>query len=177
MCYFRAFWSCGEVEVLNGGGVVAGEVVLVAVAVLVVAHIVVEVAVDDDGADLENVLGTLGRPPRACNSETVFDDEPAGALDHAGGDGPAFREGLVVFHVLLVVVQAGDGPVHVGEVAIPLAGVRAGSRCDGGEGGGDGFGAAVQDAEQLPAGPLAGEHRVAGVQGGCGLADKPATWM
>src|SRR5450756_167657 len=123
MCYFWAFWSCGEVEVLNGDGVVAGEVVLVAVALLVVAHIVVEVAVDDDGADLEDVLGTLGRPPRACNSETVFDDEPAGSLDHPGGDRPALREGLVVFHVLLVVVQAGDGPVHVGEVAIPLAGV------------------------------------------------------
>src|SRR5487761_1786063 len=92
-------------------------------------------------------------------------------------DRPALLQCLVVFHVLLVVVQVGDGPVHVGEVAIPLAGVRAGSRCDGGEGGGDGFGAAVQDAEQLPAGPLAGEHRVAGVQGGCGLAVKPATWM
>jgi len=74
MCYFRAFWSCGEVEVLDGGGVVAGEVVLVAVAVLVVAHVVVEVAVDDDGADLEDDLGPVGRPSRACNSEPVFDD-------------------------------------------------------------------------------------------------------
>ena len=113
----------------------------------------------------------LGRPPRACNSESVFDDEPAGALDHAGGDRPALLEGLVVFHVLLVVVQVGDGLVHVGEVEVPLAGVRAGFRGDGGEGGGDGFRAAVQDAEQLPVGPLAGEHRVAGVQGGGGLAE------
>src|ERR1035438_2913670 len=110
MCYFRAFWSRGEVEVLDGGGVVAGEVVLVAVAPLVVAHVVVEVAVDDDGAYLENVLGTLGRPPRACNSESVFDYEPAGALDHPGRDRPSFLKGLVVFHVLAVVVQVGDGP-------------------------------------------------------------------
>ena len=175
MCYFRAFWSCGEVEFLDGGLVVAGEVVLVAVALLVVAHVVVEVAVDDDGADLENVLGAVGRPPRACNSEPVFDNEPAGALDHAGGDRPAVLEGLVVFHVLAVVVQVGDGPVDVGEVEVPaLAGVRAGFRGDGGEGGGDGFRAAVQDAEQLPVGPLPGEHRVAGVQRRGGLADVAA---
>ena len=57
MCYFRAFRSCGEGEVLDAGGVVAGQVVLVAVPVLVVPHVVVEVAVDDDGAELEDVLG------------------------------------------------------------------------------------------------------------------------
>jgi hypothetical protein len=54
------FRSCGEVEFLDGGGVVAGEVVLVAVALLVVAHVVAEVAevaVDDDGAELEDGLG------------------------------------------------------------------------------------------------------------------------
>jgi hypothetical protein len=66
--------SRGEVEVLDCGGVVAGEVVLVAVALLVVAHVVVKIAVDDNSADLENVLGAVGRPPRACNSEPVLDD-------------------------------------------------------------------------------------------------------
>src|SRR5271166_6667872 len=110
-------------------------------------------------------------PSRAGNSESVFDDEPAGALDHAGGDGPALFEGLVVFHVLLVVRQVGDGPVHVGEVEAALAGVLPGLAGDGGEGGGDGFRAAVQDAEQLPVGPLARGDRVAGVQRGGGLAD------
>jgi len=34
--------------------------VLAAVALLVVAHVVAEVAVDDDGADLEDVLGAFG---------------------------------------------------------------------------------------------------------------------
>jgi hypothetical protein len=34
-------------------------VVLVAVAVLVVGHVVAEVAVDDDGAYLEDVLGAV----------------------------------------------------------------------------------------------------------------------
>ena len=54
------------------------------------------------------------------------------------------------------------------------AGVRAGFRGDGGEGGGDGLRAAVQDAEQLPVGPLAGGGGVAGVQGGGGLAEVAA---
>jgi hypothetical protein len=47
----------------------------------------------------------------------------------------------------------------------------AGFRGDGGEGGGDGFRAAVQDAQQLPVGPLAGGCGIAGVQGGGGLAE------
>jgi hypothetical protein len=72
--YFRVFRSCGEVEVFDGGGVVAGKVVLVAVTLLVVAHVVGEVAVDDDGADLEDGLGTVGGPSGACNPESVFDD-------------------------------------------------------------------------------------------------------
>ena len=52
--------------------------------------------------------------------------------------------------------------------------MSAGPGGDGGEGGGDGFGAAVQDAQQLPAGPLPGRGGVAGVQGGGGLADVAA---
>ena len=43
--YFRVFRSCGEVEALDGVLVVAGEVVFVAVAFLVIPHVVVEVAV------------------------------------------------------------------------------------------------------------------------------------
>ena len=54
------------------------------------------------------------------------------------------------------------------------AGVGAGLRGDGGEGGGDGLRAAVQDAQQLPVGPLAGRGGVAGVQGGGGLAEVAA---
>ena len=42
---FRVFRSCGEVEAVDGVLVVAGEVVLGAVAFLVVAHVVIEVAV------------------------------------------------------------------------------------------------------------------------------------
>src|SRR5216684_794493 len=143
---------------------------LVAVPVLVVPYVVVEVAVDDDGAELEDVLGAVGRPSRACNAESVLDDESAGSLDHAGGDRPALLECLVVAHVLAVVLQVGDGLVHVGQVEVAGAGVRAGLRGDGFQGGGDCFRAAVQDAEELAVGPLPGGGGVAGVQRGGGLA-------
>src|SRR5260370_41825363 len=85
---------------------------LVAVPVLVVPYVVVEVAVDDDGAELEDVVGAVVRPSRACNAESVLDDESAGSLDHAGGDRPALLECLVVAHVLAVVLQVSDGLVH-----------------------------------------------------------------
>jgi hypothetical protein len=49
--------------------------------------------------------------------------------------------------------------------------MSAGLAGDGGEGGGDGLRAAVQDAQQLPVGPLPGRDGIAGVQGGGGLAD------
>ena len=70
-----------EVQALDGVLVVAGEVVFVAVAFLVIPHVVVEVAVDDDGAELKNGVSAVGGPSCAGNSESVFDDEPAGALD------------------------------------------------------------------------------------------------
>src|SRR5487761_1110291 len=162
MPYSGVFRSGGEVEPFDGVLVVAGEVALGAVALLVVVHVVVEVAVDDDSADLENGFGTVRRPPGTCNSESVFYDESAGALDHARGDGPAGGECPVVLHVLAVVVQVGDGLVHVGEVEVAGAGAGPGFRGDGGEGRGDGLRPSVQDAQQLPVGPLARGDRVAG---------------
>src|SRR6266704_694807 len=100
------------------------------------------------GANLGITTFTGRAVSPAASASSVNRYEPAGALDHARGDRPPFREGLVVFHVLLVVGQVGDGPVHVGEAGAALAGVRAGSRGDGGQGRGDRFRAAVQDAEQ-----------------------------
>ena len=76
--------------------------------------------------------------------------------------------------MVAVVGQVGDGPVEVGEVEVALAGVCPGLAGDGGEGRGDGLRAAVQDAEQLPVGPLAGRGGVAGVEGGGGLAEVAA---
>jgi hypothetical protein len=67
--------------------VLAGEVVL---------PVGVEVAVGGDGAEGEDRLGAVKAPAGASQVEAVGDDVPAGAFDDAGGDGPAFGEGLVV---------------------------------------------------------------------------------
>ena len=68
------FRSCGEFEVGDAGGVVAGQVDVFEVALLVVGHVVVEVVVDGDGAELEDDVGSVGGPPRSGYSESVFDD-------------------------------------------------------------------------------------------------------
>ena len=108
------------------------------------------------------------------NAESVFDDEAAGALDHAGGDRPPGRERLVVLHVHVVVAQVGDGLVHVGDVEVAGTGLGARLGGDGCQGGGDGPGAAVQHPQLLPVGPFAGGLRVAGVQRRGGLAEVAA---
>src|SRR3989442_15745687 len=166
------FRSCGEAEVGDAGRVVAGQVDVAAVAGLVVVHVVVEVAVDDDGAELEDDVGSVGGPSGPGDPESVFDDEAAGALDPPGGDRPPGGQRLVVPHVLVVVREVGDRFTDVGEVGAAVPGAGPGG--DGGQGGGDGFGAAVQDAQLLPVGPFAGGLRVAGVQRGGGLAQVAA---
>jgi hypothetical protein len=74
----------------------------------------------------------------------------------------------------VVVGQVSDGLIHVGDVEVPGAGLRAGLGGDGRQGGGDGLGAAVQDPQLLPVGPFAGGPGVAGVQRRGGLAEVAA---
>src|SRR5437879_568009 len=137
-----------------------------------VGHVVVEVAADDQGAELEDDVGSVGGPSGPGDPGSVLDDEAAGALDHPGGDRPPGGQRLVVAHVLVVIGEVGDGLAGVGEVGAAVPG--AGLGCDGGQGGGDGPGAAVQHPQLLPVGPFAGGLRVAGVQRGGGLAQVAA---
>src|SRR5437763_10541379 len=51
--------------------------------------VVLEVAAGDDGAELEDGLGSFQAPPRARYVHSVLDDVPAGSLNDPGGDGPA----------------------------------------------------------------------------------------
>src|SRR6266851_419922 len=148
------FRSCGEAEVGDAGRVVAGQVDVVAVAGLVVVHVVVEVAVDDDGAELEDDVGAVEGPPGPGDPESVFDDEAAGALDHPGGNRPPGSQRLFVPHVHVVIGEVGDGLIDVGEVEAAVLGAGFGG--DGGQGGADCFGAAVQHSQPLPVGPFAG---------------------
>jgi hypothetical protein len=71
----------------------------------VVAPVLFEVAVADDGAEGEDGFGSVQASSRAADVEAVGDEVPAGALDDAGRDGLALREGLVVAQVLVPGVQ------------------------------------------------------------------------
>src|SRR6266704_6903357 len=120
------------------------------------------------GANLGITTFTGRAVSPAASASSVNRYEPAGALDHPGGDRPPGGERFVVAHVLVVVREVGDRFIDVGEVGAAVPGAGPGG--DGGQGGGAGPGAAVQHAQFLPAGPLAGGPRVAGVQRGGGLA-------
>src|SRR5260370_19905354 len=70
----------------------------------VVAPVGVEVAGGDDGAELQDGLGTFESPSRARYVHSVLDDVPAGPLDDPGGDGPALPERGGVAEVLVLVL-------------------------------------------------------------------------
>ena len=65
----------------------------------VVAPVVVEVAVAEDGAQGEDGFGAVESPACSGDVEPVADQVAAGSFDDPGGDGPAFgtREKLPGF--------------------------------------------------------------------------------
>ena len=118
------FRSCGEAEVGDAGRVVAAEVDFVAVAVFVVPHVVVEVAVDDDGAEFQDDFGPVGGPSRPGNSET-FQQSLSGRV------GACCCEGACVVGVCFAqrLEQPLDTPVSHVVVRAPAPGrVRVRSR-------------------------------------------------
>ena len=129
-------WSCGEFKCVLGCGRVAelAEVVAVVLAGDVPVPVGVEVAAGGDGAHPEHGLGAGQAPAGSGDAEAVADDVPAGALDDAGGDGPALGErrgvaevrflGLQVVNGLadvLVMLAAGPGGIRGGLAAMPAA--------------------------------------------------------
>ena len=73
-----------------------------------------EVAVGDQGAELEDGLGAFEAPSRARYVHSVLYQIPAGALDYAGGDGPAFGQRGGVVQVVLLVLQVAGAFVGAG---------------------------------------------------------------
>ena len=111
-------------------------------AAQVVEPVLVEVAVGEDGAEFEDGLGAIQSPPGPCDGHAVRDKMPAGALDDAGGDGPALGQGGGAVQVGCLggqVVSAGFGAVAL----FALVAVGGGTAADPG---GDGGGLAFQDA-------------------------------
>src|SRR5438045_5640061 len=109
-CEFRG-WSCGEFEGVLGCGRVAelAEVVAVVLAGDVPVPVGGGVAADGDGAHPEHGLGAGQAPAGAGDAEAVAGDVPAGALDDAGGDGPAPGERRGVVQEGFLGLQVVDG--------------------------------------------------------------------
>src|ERR1700733_4134523 len=106
-CVFRLFGAGIEALVLAGA---------------VIAPVLFEVAVADHCAEGEDGFGAVQAPSGPSDVEAVGDEVPAGSLDDAGGDGPAFCEGLVVAQVLVPGVQVAGAGVGSGSPARGQAG-------------------------------------------------------
>ena len=114
--------GCGSpgVSLLYGEGVVVAVACVVDPFVFlpqVKAPVLLEVAVADQGSELENGFGSVESPSGPCDVHPVFDQVTAGALDYPGGDRPAFGEGGCVVQVRFLggeVVRAGVGCLALG---------------------------------------------------------------
>src|ERR1035437_4759040 len=126
----------------------------------VVAPVGVEVAVGDQGAELEYGLGAFEAPPRARYVHSVLYQIPAGALDYAGGDGPAPGQRGGVVQVVLLVLQVAGAFVGARALGAGVA-VGGGAAADPGR---DLGGVAVQDLAGLGGDPFLG--------GGLALVEK-----
>src|SRR3974377_1597305 len=116
------------------------------------APVVFEVAAGDDGAELEDGLGSFQPPPRARYVHSVLDNVPASALNDPGGDGPAVAERGGVVQVVLLVVQVAGALVGAGALGRGVA-VGGGAAADPGR---DLRGVAVQDLAGLVRDPFLG---------------------
>lgn len=79
--------------------------------------VVLEVAVRDQCAELEDGFGSVESPAAAGDVEAVGDQVAAGAFDGAGGDWPAGCEGGVVVELVEV---AGEVAVAGGECVFAI---------------------------------------------------------
>src|SRR6266487_1986974 len=131
----------------------------------VVAPVFVEVAVGGDGAEFEDGFGAVQAPAGAGDVHAVFDEVAAGALDDAGGDGPAAAERGGVVEVGVFAGQVGGAGVGGGAAGAAEAG-GGGLAADGG---GYVGGVAGQDGQRVAADPGFGGG-VAAVMEGPGRA-------
>jgi len=97
----------------------------------VVCPVLVEVAVAGQGAELEDGFGSGQASAGSGEVHAVLDEVAAGALDDAGGDGPALFQGVRVAQVAAVADQVVRGCVDAftlvgGEVV--AGGLAGGSR-------------------------------------------------
>ena len=95
--------------------------------------VLAEVAVADQGAELEDGFGAVQSPPGPCDVHAVFDQVTACSFDDAGGDRPPFGQGGGVVQVRLLrgeVVRAGVGTLPLGRGVAEGSGAAPDSPCD-----------------------------------------------
>src|ERR1700761_5827859 len=137
----------------EGVGVLGAGVVAVVFAVEVVGPVLVEFAVGQEGAELEDGFGCGGGPAGSGDVHAVLDQVAAGAFDDAGGDGPSVGEGGGVVEAGGFDVEVAGGFFGGGALGLGQAGGGGGPGADGGGGPG---GAAGQDGGGVAADPGAG---------------------
>jgi hypothetical protein len=145
---FEVSWLCCEDEVFAVDGSVDALMLLAEVE----APVVLEVAIGDQGAELEDGLGAFKAPSRARYVHSVFHDVPAGALDDSGGDGPALPQRGGVAEIVLLVFQVAGAFVGAGALGAGVA-VGGGAAADPGR---DLAALAVQDLAGLVSDPFLG---------------------
>ena len=85
----------------------------------------VEVITHSKRAQLQYRFGTFDTPSSARDVHSVSNNAAAGTFDHAGGDGQAIAEILVIAKMLLVLQEVARAGVGV----LALAGRQAALRC------------------------------------------------
>ena len=113
-----------------------------------------EVSAGDEGAELEDGLGSFEAPSRARYVHSVLYQVPAGSLHDPGGDRPALRERGGVVQVFLLVVQVAGALVGALALGAGVA-VGGGAAADPGR---DLGGLAVQDLTELDGDPFLGSR-------------------
>src|SRR6266498_3529 len=118
----------------------------------VVAPVLLEVVVADDGAHLEDGLGAVEAPAGAGDVHAVLDEMPAGTFDDPGGDRPSTFEGGGIVEVRPLTDQVGGALVD-GRPGNLVEALSSGLASDDG---GDAGGLALQDCPSPVSDPAFG---------------------
>src|SRR5262249_5579340 len=130
-----------EREVSTGRACIAGAVDTLMFVCEVVAPVLLEVVVADDGAHLEDGLGAVEAPAGAGDVHAVLDQMPAGTLDDTGGNRPSTLQGSGIVEVRPLADQVAGALVD-GRLDRPIEAFPSGLAPNGA---GDAGGLALQD--------------------------------
>lgn len=118
-------------------------------AVEVVAPVIGEVVIGDQGPQVQDGFGSFQTPAGSGDVEAIADQVAAGTLDGAGGDWPPLGECMVVVKEFGMAGQVADARVDLG----PVGGERGDLSLEGGD---DLLGVAGQEGQGAGGDPVLG---------------------